>query len=152
MAGGQGVEEVALEVGAGVGQGAEPGEVGGSVSASLPWLGVAGCQVQEGLQDTVAVEVEGFVLVVEAHQALVAGDLAGGFLVVSLVVEVAALQGFSCGSRDGFGLLDEAAEDSGTRPREPSPPAPRAAAPPPAARPFALHAVKPPLPLGHRYR
>lgn len=53
-------------------------------------------------------------LVVEAHQALVAGGLAGGLSVVALVVEVAALQGFSCGSCDGFGLLDEAAEDSGS--------------------------------------
>ena len=88
--------------------------MGGSVSASLYWLGVAGCQVQEGLLDSVAVELQGFVLVVEAHQALVAGGLAGGLSVVALVVEVAALQGFSCGSCDSFGLFDEAEEDSGS--------------------------------------
>jgi len=114
VAGGEGFEEAAFEVGTGVGEGVEPGEVGGAVAACLAGEGVAGGEVEEGLADGVAVELEGFVLVVEAHEALVASGLAVGFLVGALVVEVATGEGFSRGAGDGAGFVDEAAEDSGS--------------------------------------
>ena len=110
VAGGQGVEEAALKFRAGVCERAQLLEVCSPVAAADAGQRTAYHQIQQGLSNATAVELQGFELIVETHQALVTRRLALRLEIVALLVKVAPDERLSHDTGERVGFLHQPAQ------------------------------------------
>jgi hypothetical protein len=100
----QSIEKATLQGRASIGERAQSGKVGRPVTAARAGQGTAAHEVQQGLAQAMTVELQGFELIVETHQALITGCLALRFEVVPLFVKVAAQERLPGDAGEGIGF------------------------------------------------
>ena len=83
------------------------------IPATDAGLGLATKQVQEALPNVPPIQLKGFVLVAEAHQALIAGGVAVGVRIVARLVEVATREPLAGDPTERVCLLDQSTEYAG---------------------------------------
>src|SRR5579883_2604668 len=79
-------------------------------SSCDPRKSSAACEVEKRLPHLVAVQVQRFVLIIEAHQAFVTRHLATGFFVFAGRAEMARIEDPPGHRSEGVSLLHQAAE------------------------------------------
>src|SRR5215510_12552655 len=92
----QGIEKATLQCRARIGERVQPRQVSRPVAAAKAGQGAAAHKLQQGLAQAMAVELQGFELIVETHQARITRRLALRFEVVPLCVKVAAAERLAC--------------------------------------------------------